>query len=76
VDKYIRVRLDTYSETPLIDIHGTPTTAKQWAKVLGLDCKPGIILLNEGKEQSRIDGRLYHFHFKEALRYISGKYYE
>ena len=75
-DKYIWVRLDAYSETPISDIHGKQTSAKQWAKDLGLDYRPGIILFNEGQEQSRIDGRLYHFHFKEALRYVSGKFYE
>ena len=34
------------------------------------------MLYNEGREIVRIDTRLYHYHFKERLRYVSGEYYK
>lgn len=76
LDKFLLVRLDAHSDHPLIDLDGKKTTARKWAYDLSLSYRPGIILFDEGKEQSRIDGRLYHFHFKEALRYVSDKFYK
>jgi thioredoxin-related protein len=72
---YLVVRLDAYSDAPLVDVNGHKTTPRKWAKSLGLSYRPGVILFNEGKQQYQIDGRLYHFHFKEALRYVSQKEY-
>jgi prepilin-type processing-associated H-X9-DG protein len=70
------VRLDAYSDQPITDINGKRTTPKQWTEQLGLTYRPGIVLFNEGKEIARADGMLYHFHFKELLRYVSGGYYK
>jgi thioredoxin-related protein len=70
------VRLDAYSDQPITDIDGKRTTPKQWVEQLGLTYRPGIVLFNEGKEWARVDGMLYHFHFKELLRYVSGGYYK
>lgn len=69
------VRLDAYSTSPITDIDGNKTTPKAWAQKLNLVYRPGIVLFNEGKERARMDGMLYRFHFKELLRYVSGKYY-
>lgn len=33
------------------------------------------MLFDEGREIFRIDGQLYHFHFEEALRYVSGDHH-
>ena len=74
--KFRVVRLDAYSDQPITDIDGKRTTPKQWAERLGLTYRPGIVLFNEGKERARIDGMMYHFHFKEMLRYVSGGYYK
>ncbi len=74
--RYTVVRLDAYSDQSITDIDGQRTTPKQWAEKLGLSYRPGIVLFNEGKERARMDGMLYHFHFKELLRYVSGEYYK
>jgi len=74
--RYTIVRLDAYSDQPITDIAGKRITPKQWAEKLGLTYRPGIVLFNEGKERARMDGMLYHFHFKELLRYVSGEYYK
>ena len=73
--KFLVVRLDAYSNKTMTDIDGKPTTPRAWVKKLGLTYRPAVILFNEGGEIMRIDGRLYHFHFKEGLRYVSGQHY-
>ncbi|MBD3609947.1 MAG: thioredoxin fold domain-containing protein [Gammaproteobacteria bacterium] len=70
------IRLDAFSNMPITDINGKQTTPKAWAKSLELDYRPGTILFDQGKEIARADGRLYHFHFKELLRYVSMKHYQ
>lgn len=70
------VRVDDYAETPIVDISGARTTPHGWAASLGLNYRPGVVLFNEGKEIARIEGRFYHFHFKEMLRFVSGQHYK
>lgn len=74
--KYTIVRLDANSDTPIIDTNGEKTTPKKWANKINLDYRPGILLYNEGELVSTVDALLYNFHFKELLRYVSGKHYE
>lgn len=70
------VRLDAYADTPIVDISGARTTPRAWAASLGLTYRPGVVLFNEGREAARVEGRLYHFHFKEMLRFVSGGHYQ
>lgn len=70
------VRLDAYAETPIVDISGARTTPRAWAASLALTYRPGVVLFNEGREAARVEGRLYHFHFKEMLRFVSGRHYQ
>jgi thioredoxin-related protein len=74
--RFTVVRLDAYSDQPITDLDGRRTTPRQWVTRLGLTYRPGIVLFNEGKERARMDGMLYHFHFKELLRYVSGEHYK
>jgi len=73
--KFLFVRLDTGSGATVIDVAGKQVTPAQWAQALGLANRPAFVLYNEGREIARGDGILYHFHFKERLRYVSGGYY-
>lgn len=73
---YLFVRLDAGSNQPLVDLAGNATTPAQWAKALNLTYRPAVVLFNEGREIFRMDTHLYHFHFKEALRYVSGGHYQ
>ncbi|MCW8930273.1 MAG: thioredoxin fold domain-containing protein [Gammaproteobacteria bacterium] len=75
IDKFLFVRLDAYSDDKIIDFYGKETTARKWADELGLNYRPGIVLFDNMNEITRIDGKLYSFHFKEVFRYVSGKYY-
>jgi thioredoxin-related protein len=73
--KFKVVRLDAYSDAPITDIDGQKTTPRTWAQSLNLVYRPGVVLFNEGKQRMRMDGMQYHYHFKELLRYVSGRYY-
>ena len=70
------VRLDAYADTPIVDLGGKRATPRAWAASLGLTHRPGVVLFNEGKEAARMEGRFYHFHFKEMLRFVSGRHYQ
>lgn len=69
------VRLDAYADTLVVDLAGTRTTPRAWAASLKLTHRPGVVLFDSGKEAARIEGRFYHFHFKEMLRFVSAKHY-
>lgn len=74
--KYTVVRLDANSDEKIIDINGNTTTPRKWAESINLDYRPGILLINEKKVINTVDALLYTFHFKELLRYVSGKHYK
>ncbi len=74
--KFRVVRFDADSTQPIVDLDGNATTPAQWVRSLGLSYRPAVVLFNEGHEIFRVDNRLYHFHFKETLRYVSGGYYK
>jgi len=69
-------RLDAYAKTPIVDVSGKRTTPRDWAASLGLTHRPGVVLFDGGKEAARVEGRFYHFHFKEMLRFVSGRHYQ
>ncbi len=73
--KYLLIRLDTNSLIKVVTPSGEKLPPGLWAKKLGLNYTPGIALFDNGKLVSLVNGRLYHFHFKEILRYVSEGYY-
>ena len=73
--KFQVVRPDTDSAQPVVTTDGKTTTPGEWAKTLDLSYRPALMLFNEGREIFRVDARLYHYHFKETLRFVSGGYY-
>ncbi|MCG6873494.1 MAG: thioredoxin fold domain-containing protein [Betaproteobacteria bacterium] len=73
---FLFVRLDTDSNRKIVGLDGKTLTSAQWADALSLTHRPAVVLFNEGREIYRMDSQLYHFHFKEALRYTSGGYYK
>lgn len=73
--KFTVVRFDANSTKEIITPEGTKTTPKQWVDKLNLDYRPGILLYDNQKLISTIDALLFPFHFKEVLRYVSGKHY-
>ena len=58
-----------------MDLDGKKTSPREWAQRLNVIYRPGVVFFNEGQERVRMDGMQYHYHFKELLRYVSGKHY-
>lgn len=70
------VRLDTRSETPIIDPMGNATTPKALAASLGIQYTPSIVLFDRGREITRIESLLYRYHFGGVLEYVADRHYE
>lgn len=73
--KFTIIRVDANSTKELILPTGEKTTPKSLVEKMNLDYRPGILLYNDKKLISTIDALLFPFHFKEVLRYVSGKHY-
>lgn len=76
LEPFTIVRLDANSTESITAPNGDKTTPKDLAKSLNMLYRPGIVLFDEGKEVTRLDGMLFSFHFKELFRYVGGGYYK
>ena len=65
------VQLDMHADTPVITPSGEATTAKAWAKELGLFYAPSILFFDEqGKEIIRVDSVAHFFRLRSVLNYV------
>lgn len=75
-DGFDNVQLDLWSDTPVITPDGRRTTAKKWARDLGLFYAPSILFFDErGKEIIRVDSVVRFYRLRNVLNYISSKGY-
>ncbi|SKA68480.1 Thioredoxin-related protein [Thiothrix eikelboomii] len=70
------VRFDANDSTEIIDVNGQKTTPKDWLKQLKLSYQPGMVFFDEGKEVTRLEGKLFNFHFQQLLNYVSSQGYK
>ncbi|HPY39774.1 MAG TPA: thioredoxin fold domain-containing protein [Thiolinea sp.] len=70
------VRFDADDTTEITDINGNKTTPKDWLKALKLSYQPGMVFFDEGKEVTRLEAKLYNFHFQQLLNYVSSQAYK
>jgi len=69
------VRLDMWSDTPVIDFMGKKTTAKQLVQALEAKYVPGMIFYDGGAEVIRTEAWLKSFHIQSVMDYVaSGAY--
>jgi len=69
------VQLDRWSDAPIIDLNGKPTTAKKLANKLEITFAPYAVLYDKGLEVIRIEGFLKSFHVQSVFDYVlSGDY--
>lgn len=76
LDNFTVVRLDAYSDEPIVDVTGNTTTPRAFAEALGIDYRPGIVLFDHSEEKMRIDGMLRNYHFQNVLSYIGERQYQ
>lgn len=70
------VRFAADDNTEITDVNGTKTTPKRWLQQLKLSYQPGLVLFAEGKEVTRLEAKLYNFHFQQLLNYVSSQGYK
>ena len=70
------VRLNTDSNINIVDVDGTVKTPKKMAEEDEMMYRPGVLVFDNGKLIRRHDSLLFPFHFKESLRFVSGKFYD
>jgi len=64
------VQLDRWADTPVIDLDGTPTTAKKLAEKLEIAFAPSAVLYDKGVEIIRIEAFLKSFHVQSVFDYV------
>ncbi len=70
------VQLDIWSDAPVVTPVGERTTAKAWAKELGLFYTPSLLFFDEhGRELLRVDSVVGFYRLRNVLNYISSKAY-
>ena len=75
--KFDSIQLDVRSPSPVITPAGNRTTAREWARSLGLFYTPSIIFFDErGREILRVDSVVQFYRLRNVLNYIiSGGYH-
>ncbi|RMG33810.1 MAG: thioredoxin [Gammaproteobacteria bacterium] len=70
------VQLDMWSDTPVVTPNGEATTAREWARKLGLFYAPTLIFFDEhGREIIRIDSVVQFVRLRNVLNYVASKGY-
>jgi thioredoxin-related protein len=76
VTKFDNVQLDMWSREPIVTPEGKRMTVRDWARQLGVNYAPGIVLFdNTGKEAIRWESSFRVFHTLGMFDYVaSGEY--
>ncbi len=70
------VQLDLRRDTPVVTPDGRHTTARAWAKELGLFYAPSILFFDErGRELLRVDSVAHFFRLRNVLNYVANRGY-
>jgi thioredoxin-related protein len=75
LQRYHVIRLDRWSDVPVVTPQGEKTTARQWAEQLNIAYLPTAVLFDAGKEVIRIEALLKSFHVQSVLDYVSSGAY-
>lgn len=76
IRKFDNVQLDIHADTPVITPQGERTTAKQWAKDLGLFYAPSLLFFDErGREIIRVDSVVRFYRLRNVINYITSRGY-
>jgi thioredoxin-related protein len=74
--RFDSVQLDMWSESPIITPDGDSTTAREWARKLGVFYAPSVIFFDEdGKEIIKVESVVHFFRLRNVLNYVLSKGY-
>jgi thioredoxin-related protein len=75
-NRFESVQLDMWSDTPVVKPDGQQTTAREWAKELGIFYAPSIVFFDErGREIIRVDSVVHFFRLRNVLNYVVSRGY-
>jgi len=75
-ERFDNVQLDLWSSTPVVTPDGRRTTARQWARDLGLFYAPSLVFFDEnGKEIIRVDSVVRFYRLRNVLNYVTSRGY-
>jgi len=75
-NRFESVQLNIYAETPVVKPDGTPSTAGEWARELGIFYAPSIVFFDEaGREIIRVDSVVRLFRLSNVLNYVVSRGY-
>ncbi len=75
--QFDNVQLDMHADTPVVTPDGKQTTARQWARDLGIFYAPSIVFFDEqGTEIIRVDSVVRFFRLRNVLNYVVSKGYQ
>lgn len=76
IKKMNAIQLNMWAKTPVITPQGKKTTAKEWAKSLGIFYAPSIVFFDEnGKEIIRVDSVTQFYRLWGVLDYVNQEGY-
>lgn len=77
IREFDNVQLDIHSDSPVITPSGEKTTAKAWAKSLGIFYTPSLLFFDEqGKEIIRVDSVVRFYRLRKVINYINSRGYQ
>jgi thioredoxin-related protein len=75
-EEFDSVQVDIWSDTPVVTPGGERTTARAWARELGIFYAPSLIFFDEhGRELLRVDSVVGFYRLRNVLNYVSSKAY-
>ncbi len=75
-NQFDNVQLDMWSAVPIVTPDGRRTTARDWARELGIFYAPSILFFDErGKEIIRVDSVVRFFRLRNVLNYVISRGY-
>lgn len=71
LERFDAVQLDLWADTPVITPTGQATSARAWARALGLFYAPSLLFFDErGREILRVDSVAGFYRLRNALAYV------
>jgi thioredoxin-related protein len=76
-EQFDNVQLNMHADTPVVTPDGRRTTARQWARELGIFYAPSILFFDEqGREIIRVDSVVRFFRLRGVLNYVITRGYK
>ena len=76
VREFDNVQLDIRRDTPVVTPQGEITTARDWARSLGIFYTPSLLFFDErGKEIIRVDSVVRFYRLRKVINYITSRGY-